>query len=570
MSKWVEPSPQLIQRYRVLTGMTLAEAASAMKTTPDVVCNWENGKHKPTSKSLTKLAKAYDRDVSDFYLVPIDTLRSEAISDLKDYFRNPNANIDRRAAIAVDILARVPESQETGPENIAEQYPDFWRSIDLHPYESDNAKAVINYTGHELVVSGPTRCSKTLRILEYIFYLHFTHKGFKSLILRSDAVDLTSTIRASIKELLRYELDDPLSPVKARGGLDDFHTLKLNGGEMKLGGMNRPGRVLGTKYDLVFYSQIEQSDDEQYQKLKTRVSGDAGNWVENGKRRYLLIGDANPDRSDHYLIKRKKQDKLDWIDFDFEDNPLYFRNKQRTPEWSVVDELDDGLTGIWHDRYFKGLWKSPEGAVFTIEPENIVTEIPDLSECIIDRACDWGMDHPSICLWIAEHKETGDITVYREWRKTHTDIDEMGEEIKLYTGDEVIDATIIDHDENRQKLLRKNHGIHAQFAYKSAGSVMDGTMLMQAALRRAVEGKPGGLYIYDKLLCNTDPNPEAKELDLIKELQGLEFDETKDAPKKEDDDAFDALRYRFLYRAKQQDIPFIGEVITRNRPPALI
>ena len=260
MSKWVEPSPQLIQRYRVLTGMTLAEAASAMKTTPDVVCNWENGKHKPTSKSLTKLAKAYDRDVSDFYLVPIDTLRSEAISDLKDYFRNPNANIDRRAAIAVDILARVPESQETGPENIAEQYPDFWRSIDLHPYESDNAKAVINYTGHELVVSGPTRCSKTLRILEYIFYLHFTHKGFKSLILRSDAVDLTSTIRASIKELLRYELDDPLSPVKARGGLDDFHTLKLNGGEMKLGGMNRPGRVLGTKYDLVFYSQIEQSD----------------------------------------------------------------------------------------------------------------------------------------------------------------------------------------------------------------------------------------------------------------------------------------------------------------------
>ena len=136
------------------------------------------------------------------------------------------------------------------------------------------------------------------------------------------------------------------------------------------------------------------------------------------------------------------------------------------------------------------------------------------------------------------------------------DIDEMGEEMNLYTGDEVIDATVIDHDENRQNLLRKNHGIHSQFAYKSAGSVMDGILLIQAALRRAVEGKPGGLYFYDKLLCNSDPNPDAKDLDLIKEMQGLEFDKNKDAPIKEDDDAFDALRYRFLYRAIQDDIDF--------------
>ncbi len=564
MSKWSGASPHLIRRHRILADMTIAQASEASGCHSNTILHAESGKHTPTASTLNKLAKAYQCKVSDFYEADIQTVRTLATNVIVGYFNDPNYNADRKASIASHLLTQLPETIQTEAEQIqGEAYPDFWRSLDLHAYSSENAKAVINYTGHELVVSGPTRVSKTLRILEYIVYLHFTYPGFKSLVVRSDAVDLTSTIRASLKELLRYDLDDPLSPIKVRGGFDDFHTLKINGGEMVLGGMNRPGRVMGTKYDLVFYSQIEHSDEEQYQKLKTRVSGDAGNWIEDGKRRYLFIGDANPDRSDHYLLERKRQGKLDWIDFGFEDNPLYFRNGNRTPEWSIVDELDQGLVGIWHDRYFKGLWRSPEGAVFTIEPENIVYEIPDLSECIIDRACDWGQTHPSICLWIAEHKQTGDITVYREWRKTHSDIDEMGEQMVGYTADEKIDATIIDHDENRQKLLKKHHNINAKFAYKSAGSIMDGIFLMQAALRRAVEGKPGGLYFYDNLLCNKDPNPDiVPNLNLIKEMEGLEFDKNKDKPVDERDDAVDALRYRFLYRSRKRGIqPLFHTVI---------
>ena len=564
MSKWSDASPHLIRRHRILADMTIAQASEASGCHSNTILHAESGKHTSTAKTLNKLSEAYACKVSDFYEADIQTVRTLATNVIVGYFNDPNYNADRKASIASHLLTQLPESTQVEAEQpLGETYPDFWRSPDLHAYSSENAKAVINYKGHELVVSGPTRVSKTLRILEYIVYLHFTYPGFKSLVVRSDAVDLTSTIRASLKELLRYDLDDPLSPIKVRGGFDDFHTLKINGGEMVLGGMNRPGRVMGTKYDLVFYSQIEHSDEEQYQKLKTRVSGDAGNWIEDGKRRYLFIGDANPDRSDHYLLERKRQGKLDWIDFGFEDNPLYFRNGNRTPEWSIVDELDQGLVGIWHDRYFKGLWRSPEGAVFTIEPENIVYEIPDLSECIIDRACDWGQTHPSICLWIAEHKQTGDITVYREWRKTHSDIDEMGEQMVGYTADEKIDATIIDHDENRQKLLKKHHNINAKFAYKSAGSIMDGIFLMQAALRRAVEGKPGGLYFYDNLLCNKDPNPDiVPNLNLIKEMEGLEFDKNKDKPVDERDDAVDALRYRFLYRSRKRGIqPLFHTVI---------
>ena len=556
----MDPSPVLLRLRRKLAGYTLRDVGKLTGKNPKNISDHENGKHTPNSKSLSIYAKLYECDIDDFYEIDIPRIKNLATAVIADYFYDSGYSKDRKAQVASHLLTQLPEPPQTEAEQTqGETYPDFWRSLDLHAYSSENAKAVINYTGHELVVSGPTRVSKTLRILEYILYLHFTYPGFKSLVVRSDAVDLTSTIRASLKELLKYDLDDPLSPIKVRGGFDDFHTLKINGGEMVLGGMNRPGRVMGTKYDLVFYSQIEHSDEEQYQKLKTRVSGDAGNWIEDGKRRYLFIGDANPDRSDHYLLERKRQGKLDWIDFGFEDNPLYFRSGARTPEWSIVDELDQGLVGIWHDRYFKGLWRSPEGAVYTIEKENIVDALPDLSECTLYRACDWGQSHPSICLWIAEHKETGDVTVYREWRKTHSDILEMGNQVKAFSQGEDIEATVIDHDENRQILLQNECDIPSVMAYKSAGSVMDGIFLMQSALRKAVEGKPGGLYFYDNLLCNADPNPDVDpNLNLIKEMEGLEFDPKQDKPIKERDDAADALRYWFLFRLRNTfDFPAI-------------
>ena len=117
MSKWADPSPQLIQRFRMLAGMTLAEAAEAIKTVPAVVCGWEKGKHKPNAKSLEKIASAYDRDISDFYLVDILTVRVEVTSEVMGYFRNPEANVDRKAAIASNLLIQLPETKQTEEED---------------------------------------------------------------------------------------------------------------------------------------------------------------------------------------------------------------------------------------------------------------------------------------------------------------------------------------------------------------------------------------------------------------------------------------------------------------------
>ena len=427
----------------------------------------------------------------------------------------------------------------------------------IHKSDTPAYHDVMSSTEPEICMEGPARTGKSIIGIRKALAVHANNYGARTCIARAIAVDLDDTIRYDLREtVLRYQLDDPRSQIKQQGGLTKFTHLRLNGGEMRLGGMNRPSAILGGEYDFVFPNELSQWTEEQYMLMKTRCSGSAGNWKDkNGNVLFQMCSDTNPaEESDWMYESREKKGLLRFIPFTFTDNPYFYRNER----WSrigktVVEEMDRGLVGIWHDRYFKGLRVTPAGIVYRLHPENLLDDFPDLKDCDLYRACDWGQTHPSICLWIAEHRETGDVSVYREWRKTHSDIDEIPLSMKAFSEGERIKTTIIDHEELRKKLLAK-HGIPSQYAYKGAGSVMDRVFLIQAALRRAVEGKDGGLYIYKGLVCNSDPNPDLLRDSIIDEARNLYFSNTKDAPEKKGDDAWDALGYFFLYRNKRKPI----------------
>ena len=77
------------------------------------------------------------------------------------------------------------------------------------------------------------------------------------------------------------------------------------------------------------------------------------------------MADANPDVDDHWLKQYEADGKLKFIDFDFDDNPLYYRKGKRVQEGiDVIGRLDKSLTGIYHDRFFKGLWLKVIGKIF--------------------------------------------------------------------------------------------------------------------------------------------------------------------------------------------------------------
>ena len=581
-------SPAKLKKYRLKLNMHVKHAASLVDVSPPTWYYWESGQRVPKENKYQDIAVALHTEIYELLDMTSQLLYSEMMMSIEEVMNDDSIEALDKVPLSLKVLEYIdPDAMGNIISEDDELQPgmlwDNYRHPDYHAFNSRNAKHVIQSIEEgatHIVLSGPTRTAKTLLCIDIILRKMFEVPGIQILAVRSDAVDLRETVRKSIKELTKYDLDHPNSPFKVDGGYDNFHKLTLpNGSTLVLGGMNRPGRILGTAYDIIFYSQIEMSDDEQWNKLQTRISAPAGNWVdEEGFTRYLLISDSNPERLDHYLMKLKDEGEIDWFEFGFEDNPRFFRDGKRTPSWNEVERLEKNLTGIWYERYFLGKWGNPEGLVYHLTDANFVTraEMPDIAECDIYRAMDFGMDHPSVCLWIAVHRETKNRYVYREWRRTHTDSDFMTQQVKAFSKHETIKNTIIEIDEDREKRMKKN-GIPCQPAKKGGGSVMNGIFLVQSAIRRAQEAAAaeqqaeGGFYIVNDekspLLCVSDPDPDVDpEMNLIKELRNMMFNENKDEPIDENDDAADAYRYFELWFANTRERFHYASVIDKHIP----
>ena len=432
-----------------------------------------------------------------------------------------------------------------------------WMHPDIFPSTSLNSLAVYETLVPEFCMEGPTRTSKTLKGLEKQIGLHFKIPGLRSAIVRSNNSDMDASIRYDIaRTLLRYDLEDPRSPIRQEGGPTRFHTLHINDGEIRLGGLNRPKHILGTEYDLVFISQLDQVTREQYEILKTRCSGSAGNWLyPDGSPIFQIMCDMNPAPPDFWAYDREAEGRMEFIKIGFRDNPYFFRDGRWSKiGFSTVRELDRSLTGIYHDRYFKGLRVAAEGAVFEIRPEHLIDVLPDLSDYLIYNLMDFGVSKsPNVCLWLAWNPRIDDTIVFREFARTDTDTITFGHQmcdINAQVGERP-QMTLTDDDINLVKILRRECGITPiQTARKGPGSINDGLMLINHSLAQTVLGKPGGLRIYKGLVYGgADPNPDANDDNLITELRNIRWDaEKSETVVGGRDHRIDPLRYWYLWK----------------------
>ena len=62
----VEPS--ILTWARATAGLSIEEAANSLQTKPEKVQAWEEGEESPSMAQLRKMATAYKRILSDFYL----------------------------------------------------------------------------------------------------------------------------------------------------------------------------------------------------------------------------------------------------------------------------------------------------------------------------------------------------------------------------------------------------------------------------------------------------------------------------------------------------------------------
>ena len=114
-------NPELLKWARESAAITVSLAAEKIKTKPDVLEDWENGKAQPTFKQLLTISHVYKRPLSLFYLsrIPNDFM------PLRDYRRlpevpspfneSPQLNLEIRKAyyrrqIAIELMTMLEES----------------------------------------------------------------------------------------------------------------------------------------------------------------------------------------------------------------------------------------------------------------------------------------------------------------------------------------------------------------------------------------------------------------------------------------------------------------------------
>ena len=130
-------------------------------------------------------------------------------------------------------------------------------------------------------------------------------------------------------------------------------------------------------------------------------------FVEQAITRTLSVEDSrywfncNPDSSEHWFFK-------EWIQKAEERNALHLHflmSDNPTLSQKQLDEAERQFSGVFHDRYIKGLWVLAEGLVYPMFNKNkhILEDYTPSSDAFYYISCDYGTLNPcSMGLWAVE------------------------------------------------------------------------------------------------------------------------------------------------------------------------
>ena len=517
---------------------------------------------------LKKIANHLKANIRDLRTPMGRFVLRKADDDLITWAHNPEVTESKELLGYLDVGERLGYVDLT-PEQIEEiefRAYDHWKKETIIPFRTEACIEFWEFDGDEIIIRGPARCGKSTLILEWLISTMFKHRGMQALITRAFGVDLDA-VRQNITDVVKYQFADPLSSISVIGG-SKFHTVQVNGGEIHLQGIDRPGGIQGAGYDVVVHSQAEQMQRDKVDQINSRVTPARNAWIENDVSRSLIIYDVNPARIDNYL-ENAITNGVKKIDFDFTDHPAYFdEDGNETELYQRVYSRLDRLEGVWRQRLLEGKAANPEGTIFELKPCHLLNELPPNFDksYMIYRGFDFGMKDPSVCLWVGQHRVSGDVIVFREWRRVGVDTIDMGEEVKGYSKEHVL-GTIIDNDENLQSILKKNCGIVAELAQKGPNSIASGITLIQHRLRKAEEGEDGGLYFYNDPVVR-DPKLARDNLPLtiIDESELYAWSDSHDKPLDAHNHGWDALRYVLDHlESRQPSVGFGGGVARRQK-----
>lgn len=233
---------------------------------------------------------------------------------------------------------------------------------------------------------------------------------------------------------------------------------------------------------------------------------------------------CNPESPQHWFytewIRRHRERNALYLHFEMTDNPGLSAK--------TIERYQTMFTGVFYDRYIRGLWVLAEGLVYDFFGEGqIADEVPGKGEYYI--SCDYGTLNPfSAGLWCWDGKMATRVREYyysgRENQRNKTD-EEYYTELEALAGDLSVRAVVVDPSaasfietirRHGRFKVRKAHNEVVSGIMTTARMLRDGTVKVHRSCKDAI--REFGLYRWDEK-------------------------STEDKPIKENDHAMDDIRY---------------------------
>ena len=213
---------------------------------------------------------------------------------------------------------------------------------------------------------------------------------------------------------------------------------------------------------------------------------------------------CNPESPQHWF-------KREWIDQREKRNALYIHFEMRdNPSLSekTLAQYESRYTGVFYDRYIRGLWVLAEGLVYDFFGEDqIVDEIPPSGRYYI--SCDYGTLNPfSAGLWCVTSTGATRIREYyysgRAEQKNKTD-EEYYTELERLAEDLPVESVVVDPSaasfietirRHGRFKVRKAHNEVIPGIMTTARMLRDGTVKIHRSCTAAI--REFGLYSWDE------------------------------------------------------------------------
>lgn len=258
------------------------------------------------------------------------------------------------------------------------------------------ARELMHCRSREVLIEGPADTGKSMACGNKVYLAAVNHDRNRIAVVRKTRKSLTQSTMVTLEQKVF-----PAGSYRFHESDQEYRF--PNGSVVVVGGLDDPGKILSTEFDLVYVNEADQLEERDWEMLLTRCTG---RW---GVMPYTqIIGDCNPTDPGHWLYRREAAGKLTVLTATHADNPTM------TPQRLAALEA---LTGYLRDRLFLGLRVAAEGMFFTDwDPRRHVVDAFDPpAHWTRWTATDYGFAAPFCTLFFArDPSPPRPIYVYRE------------------------------------------------------------------------------------------------------------------------------------------------------------